>query len=455
MKILKKENYKKVSKKIINSQVWEIIKKLGKSGLLFFVIFLLSIILIIFLIQIFKLVIFTKVFSYVTRNIINVTGMSPWLAKGLVIFLLIPFVWAILEVTKLKTRLFKKGKLYRKLGIFIIVSYIGLFFLSMFFLSRSTYFGYTKGEVLKYYAITPEGIRFFDLPGRDPKWGIELKPVTPEIIEQYIRGKKGLKPKRINASKDTEFFDSITGESKVWYYKDSEGNYEFFDNHGFHPKYSVKLRPVTMEIIKDYERRRPRLALGRIEICSHVYGWRDYKIQPDSTFKKGDTYYIYSEALNINHDGLVNFDFIFKVYNPENNLIKKYKIPVYKKNRTSKDWPAWYFHKIPENWPSGRYKVEIEITDNVIQKTERGTAYFYVKEPIYKLKVIKEKANVRLSPDINSYIVAKVPYGAIFDIEEEIDEWYKISFEWGDQGILITGYIHKNSVRLIEQKDNY
>jgi len=207
------------------------------------------------LIPIFQFTIIKKIFNYVVQNFVNVSGMSPWLAKGLVILLLIPFVWALLEITKLNVRLFKKRKSYRKVGILIIVAYFGLFFLSMFFLSRGTYFGHTGGEAMKFYAVTPEGIRFFDSPGFDPKYGIELKPVTQELINQYERSKRGMKPRRIDASKEIEFFDSITGEPKIWYCKDSKGSYEFFDQPGFHPVYWEELKPATKDVVLDYKNR--------------------------------------------------------------------------------------------------------------------------------------------------------------------------------------------------------
>lgn len=223
-------------------------------------IFAIIIIAMVLIVQIFQIVIIKKVYDYVVQNFINVTGMSSWIAKGLIILLLIPFVWAIFEATRLMPRIRmplsrKKVRSYRKLGILVIVSYIALFFISMFFLSRGTYFGHMKGEAMKYYAVTPEGIRFFDSPGFDPKYGIELKSVTPKMIDQYERAKRGMQPKRVDTSKEIEFFDSITGEPKIWYYKDSEGNYEFFNQPGFHPVYWEELKPISRELVVGYKKR--------------------------------------------------------------------------------------------------------------------------------------------------------------------------------------------------------
>ena len=238
----------------------------GVKVIIFFAILFVLLILFIWLLTpILQFNIISKVFNYAVQNFINVTGMSTWLAKGIVIFLLIPFIWAILEITKFNIRLLKKRKSYRKLGILVIVFYFGMFFLSMFFLSRGTYFGHMKGEVMKYYAVTTEGIRFFDSSGFDPKYGIELKPVTPKMIEQYERAKRGMHPKRIDTAKEIEFFDSITGKSKVWYYKNSEGNYEFYDQPGFHSVEWEELKSVTMEIILDYKKRLKQIEGERIK----------------------------------------------------------------------------------------------------------------------------------------------------------------------------------------------
>jgi hypothetical protein len=200
----------------------------------------------------FKIVLVLKVFNYVVQNIVNISGMNTWLAKGLVVLVLIPFIWAIKTIVKIgifKREKQKKGKIVAQ---FIVVIYIALFFFSMYFLGRDTYFGHKIGDPTKYYAVTPEGIRFFDSPGFDPVYGKELKPVTPNLIEQYRRSQKGLQPKRISITENTEFFDSITREPKVWYYKDAEGNYDFFDQPGYHPVYWEELAPVTREIIISY-----------------------------------------------------------------------------------------------------------------------------------------------------------------------------------------------------------
>jgi hypothetical protein len=218
--------------------------------------------------EIFKFSIIVKTFNYVVQNIINVTGMSFWLAKGLVIIAIIPFFWAIGEVFKIKFKIniFKKRPLksYRKAAAIVIVLYIALFFFSMYFFSRGTYFGHYKGEATKYYAMTPEGLRTFDSPGFDPKYGIELKPMTPKMIEQLERAKLGKKPKLVNMAQNIEYFDSITGEPKIWYFKDKEGNYDFFDQPGYHPVYWEELKPISKQVVMEYKEYMRQISERRI-----------------------------------------------------------------------------------------------------------------------------------------------------------------------------------------------
>jgi hypothetical protein len=205
--------------------------------------------------------IFKLAVDYVVWNIVRVSGMSRWLAKGIVILSLIPFLWAVSELFKIKFRIKIFGKTlvksYRKLASGIIIVYISLFFLSMYFLSRDSYFDFYDKRPLKWYAETPEGIRYFDSDGYDPKYGIKLIPVTKDMIEKYEKQQMNMYPKQIvlTTLESVEFFDSITGKPKVWYYRDVDGSFEFFDGPGFHPTYKAALKPVTPDIITSLKKK--------------------------------------------------------------------------------------------------------------------------------------------------------------------------------------------------------
>lgn len=45
------------------------------------------------------------------------------------------------------------------------------------------------------------------------------------------------------------FFDPISGDPKVWYWQSMTGEFEFFDNAGFHPGTGELLKPVSREVI--------------------------------------------------------------------------------------------------------------------------------------------------------------------------------------------------------------
>jgi len=51
------------------------------------------------------------------------------------------------------------------------------------------------------------------------------------------------------------FFDPLTAEARVWYYKPDDGRIELFDSAGHHPQYKVKLEPITPDIVAQIKSR--------------------------------------------------------------------------------------------------------------------------------------------------------------------------------------------------------
>lgn len=186
-----------------------------------------------------NLILFQQLWSYIVAKIVGVTGISQWLVKGIVILVLIPVLWVI-------PNLFRSR--YRKQATVIGLVYFSIFFLSMFFLSRDVNFAHSNKEALKWYALTPEGVKLYDSPGVDPVYGIKLEPVTPEVIQKLRLLQKGeFKP---IDPENVQFFNPITGEAQVWFYQYSDGNYEFYDKPGFHPVTGELLKPVTKDIVE-------------------------------------------------------------------------------------------------------------------------------------------------------------------------------------------------------------
>ncbi|MCP2520873.1 hypothetical protein NLC82_04305 [Candidatus Aminicenantes bacterium AC-335-A11] len=67
----------------------------------------------------------------------------------------------------------------------------------------------------------------------------------------------------------------------------------------------------------------------------------------------------------------------------------------------------------------------------------------------FKVRVIKDKAEIRTEPNINSSVVAKVPMRAILEAEGKTGEWYQVSFRYRGQ-FTISGYIHQSFVEIID-----
>ncbi len=194
-----------------------------------------------------------RTLDFVVVSLASRSGLSPFLVKGLVILLTIPFFWAVGKYTHGLFWLRSVGpslRLYRNPYGIIIVSYAGLFFIAMYFASRDAY-------AYKWCADTPEGIRTFDAAGIDPIYGIPLKPCAFEQIvalRQQQKGFTGARRIQIGNPREFEFFDSITGMPRVWFYKVPDGGYEFYDRPGKHPRTDEDLRPVDRETVQELVR---------------------------------------------------------------------------------------------------------------------------------------------------------------------------------------------------------
>jgi hypothetical protein len=106
-----------------------------------------------------------------------------------------------------------------------------------------------------YYRQKNGDIDLFDLMGFYPDTGEELVPITKEIVELWKSQKESRlqsntrhAPQLIDPDKYA-FFDPITGKPRVWYWRSERGEYEFYDNPGFHPRTGAKLNAISKEVI--------------------------------------------------------------------------------------------------------------------------------------------------------------------------------------------------------------
>jgi TPR repeat protein len=125
------------------------------------------------------------------------------------------------------------------------------------------FFDGRSGEPIVWYARTVHGIELFNLMGFHPGTGVELSPVSLDVISEWRdqqKKREGLQrenqaPRLVDPA-GRHFFDPKKGEALLWYWRDGEGNYEFYDNRGFHPRTGQELHPITPDVIRDWEQAR-------------------------------------------------------------------------------------------------------------------------------------------------------------------------------------------------------
>jgi hypothetical protein len=232
-----------------------IAKNPQKRFVILIVAFLFAVVLV-FLVPTFILLKSFKVFSLystIEKSLIQTIGISQWLAKGILLIAFIPFII-------LPKWFFSFRKTKRRAARAIFTLYTAGYYLAMYFLTQNIYFAHGTGEAIKYYAVTPEGYRFFDSPGYDSKYGIKLEKVTPDIARVYEMT-KGVPISSTPSNPDTmsAFFDRYTGAPATWYLQRPDGSFEFFKNPGYHPKYGTPLKPVTPEIVEQVEAQKAKL----------------------------------------------------------------------------------------------------------------------------------------------------------------------------------------------------
>ena len=119
-----------------------------------------------------------------------------------------------------------------------------------------TFYDLRTGEpIVWYHRDKDDSIELFDLMGFDPQTGDELLPITREIVDLWKAQKKSATtqaPQRVDPEKYA-FFDPISGKPRVWYGRSETGEYEFYDNPGFHPRTGEQLKVITSEAIRAYK----------------------------------------------------------------------------------------------------------------------------------------------------------------------------------------------------------
>lgn len=104
----------------------------------------------------------------------------------------------------------------------------------------------------KCYLKTLEGFKFSSTCDFDPETGVQFQKMTPEVMEEYSFWKKNGKFSSIPMLEEGKFFDLLTGKPIVWYVERSKGRIVLSPLPGFDPVSGVRLKPITREIIEQY-----------------------------------------------------------------------------------------------------------------------------------------------------------------------------------------------------------
>jgi hypothetical protein len=192
-----------------------------------------------------KYVAISQIYYHFVDSVSNLTGLNKYLVKAGVALMLVPFFIGL----RLLFSPFNRTR--RIIGTSILVILLILYNLGLYHFTKDSYFTFSEGTVLKWYALTPDGVKFFDSSGVDPVYGIPLKPVTPEVIRNLKLIQKG--EFRPIDPKNAQFFNPITGEAQVWYYQYPDGGLEFYDKPGYHPITGEQLKPATKQIYFEWQ----------------------------------------------------------------------------------------------------------------------------------------------------------------------------------------------------------
>ena len=124
---------------------------------------------------------------------------------------------------------------------------------------KYVFFDPRNGDARAWYWIgTNSSYEFYDGPGFQPQTGDKLKVVTREIISDWTDKWNNpttaqRPPNRVQITSETVFFDPVSGNPRLWYWRRDKGDFEFFDGPGFHPQNGQPLQSFTKETLTQYQ----------------------------------------------------------------------------------------------------------------------------------------------------------------------------------------------------------
>lgn len=121
------------------------------------------------------------------------------------------------------------------------------------------FFDPRTGQPRAWYWLAEDGhYEFYDAAGFQPQTGDKLQVITRDILAQWQEKRNNpatpkAAPNRVQITKNTIFFDPVTGNPRLWYWRRDKGEYEFFDGPGFHPQNGQPLESFTREKLAQYQ----------------------------------------------------------------------------------------------------------------------------------------------------------------------------------------------------------
>jgi len=91
-------------------------------------------------------------------------------------------------------------------------------------------------------------------------------------------------------------------------------------------------------------------------------------------------------------------------------------------------------------------------TKKTVPKVKIQEVKEIVLDPPLKIQVILESANVRSAPNFESEIIHQVESGLSLLAVGKIGEWFRVDLPPDEDGIIISGFIHKTLVREIRKE---
>ena len=186
------------------------------------------------------------------QQIADAFGLSEFYAVAITALLFVP----VLVVARFLLSFSARRRL---VGLVAMSGFFAVHYTLLGFASRNQFFT-RDGQPLKCYVASDSGIRFHNRSGVDPYTGRDCRSVTREILPRLriLEAKRalgqGIRP--LNLTEDLQFFSSLTGEPVIWYYREANGEYVFYDVPTFNPRSGSPLEPVSPSVVSEFRKKR-------------------------------------------------------------------------------------------------------------------------------------------------------------------------------------------------------